>query len=338
MVAVMAFMAMGLVSMPAHAIGITSTGTLDASLEDNGVVNCTGNVTINGTGFSAYLRAYQEGGIDLLLEQYLGDLTPDVQMDFTSALSTLALPIPADLTVELWALDLNVVRNMEQRRGSNFWRFVNNWFIPGHQPAYAIMLGPDLPANAYSVLVNSVTINTQVISLDADEVAFTNTTDPQTITITNYGNSGLSISNVGDDNPLEPPFSLTEDCTTAGVMASGETCGITVTFDPSSLAGADVDRPASGSIYAKAGLGSGIILLGLAFSAGSIRRRRIAIGLIIVLALSMGLLMACGSSDSGIPYYLNLEDKTTYSDTFEVTSDDPDNPTREITVSATVSE
>ena len=128
------------------------------------------------------------------------------------------------------------------------------------------------------------------------------------------------------------PFAInSSDCTDEGAVPSGGgNCDIIVSIDLGSLAATDGH---SSGLYAKAGMGSGILLLGIAFTAGGIRRRRVILGLILALVLGLGLLQACGSSSDLVLPLPTLP--TEYTGMFEIASDDPDDSKMLVTVTAT---
>ena len=332
MVAVMAFMFMGLVSMPAHAGWSVAQRELEVTLSGS-TITAIGNMTLSdAVSPQSYIRVFEQDTTVVLAEAFPGPFSGTTRFDFNEEL-TLDVPVPGILVVQTWAYEPPFAMN----KGSKFWRLVNNWLIPSPELAFAAYASPALPPNIGTLAGSEVLIESPVIALDSTTLSFTNTTDSQQITVTNDGAADLTISAVGVANALPAPFVIVEDCVSGGAMANGGTCGITVSIDLATLADAKGTTHKGGGLLTKAGLGSGIIILGLAFGAGSMRRRRVIIGLFIVLVLSMGLLQACGSSDSTLPYYLLLDDgPTTYTGEFEVASNDPDDAKTMVTVTATL--
>jgi hypothetical protein len=153
------------------------------------------------------------------------------------------------------------------------------------------------------------------VSVASPSVNFGTTQGEQTLTITNTG-IDLTIGSIGVVNPLAPPFAVMADTCSNTTLAQLETCTVTIEFDASTTGAA--------SGMGAMGTGLGILLVGVV-TVWSFRRRRV-LGLIVVLGtLGIGMLAACNNDDG--------DDRTSYTDSFDIPSNDPANPSFTINVS-----
>ncbi|MCK4910974.1 MAG: choice-of-anchor D domain-containing protein, partial [Thermodesulfovibrionales bacterium] len=143
----------------------------------------------------------------------------------------------------------------------------------------------------------------------------------KTLTLTNNGTGDLTLGTINGSDPLGSPFSIvTDTCTGQSVPASG-TCDITVRFKPATV---------SAAAHGIGGLG--VIMLGMVMASGITRRRKALAVLLIGAVMAVSLLAACGGGDGGDTNDEG-EGTSTYSDTFNVPSDDPDTPNITVNVS-----
>ena len=54
----------------------------------------------------------------------------------------------------------------------------------------------------------------------------------KTVTVKNDGNADLSVGNIARNNPIEEPFSITDDTCSGRVLQQSESCEFTVSFSP----------------------------------------------------------------------------------------------------------
>jgi len=153
------------------------------------------------------------------------------------------------------------------------------------------------------------------ISLSVAALDFASTPGGRSITVTNTG-TVLAIGAIASADPLAPPFSITADTCSNTVLPHLGTCSITVDFDPATVAAV----PKTGAFFA----GMGLLFFGAAIT-GSRRRRQFVITLLILAALG-GFLSSCSGSSGG-------RTPVNYSDTFDVPSNDPVNPSVTVLVS-----
>ncbi len=141
------------------------------------------------------------------------------------------------------------------------------------------------------------------------------------VTVTNDGDGDLSLGTVADADPLSSPFSIGADTCSDQTLAPAATCSITVTYAPTPLA----SGPASLGGFSLA------LLLVLGVGAWGRHRRWSLWSGVAVAALSLAVIgvEACGGDDNPTP------EPVTYTDSFDIPSNDPDVPSVSVSVTAT---
>lgn len=113
----------------------------------------------------------------------------------------------------------------------------------------------------------------------------------ETVTVTNNGPLPLSIPNIAQTDILAAPFSIVGDTCSGQTLQPFGQCTVTVRFTPSTAAPLLTSK---GALYA----GTGFLLFGVVLMGGARNRRKLA-GLLIVMAMLAGTLLAsCGSGSS----------------------------------------
>src|SRR5258708_23927896 len=89
-----------------------------------------------------------------------------------------------------------------------------------------------------SLMGTATSVGGPVVSLSTSSLSFGNqplgtTSTPQNFTLTNTGNSPLSIAGVGVTGPNPGDFAQTNDCGTS--VATGASCTFTITFTPTAI-------------------------------------------------------------------------------------------------------
>jgi CSLREA domain-containing protein len=169
----------------------------------------------------------------------------------------------------------------------------------------------DIGALEYSI-ANIGLVST---SVDMGMIAFGSSIE-NTITITNHGPNYLVMGLINGLDPLEPPFSIVNDTCSGLFITNGGTCDITVRFEPATYTAA-----------ATCIGGMGIVMLGMVLASGVSRRRKALASLLIGAVMVVGLLTACGTDTT------TIISKGTFSDTFNIPSNDPDTPNITVNVS-----
>lgn len=132
------------------------------------------------------------------------------------------------------------------------------------------------------------------------------------IYVLNDGKTPLMLGPVGETDPLEAPFSISDDACSNKVLLPGAFCVLTIRFDAATI-------PAAMLL---AGLSfSGLFVIGMLSTSRRYKKQRLALYLFTIMLGT--LLTACGSGDSGTP-------NTDFTGSFDIPSNDPD--TTSITV------
>jgi len=103
-----------------------------------------------------------------------------------------------------------------------------------------VTITDDAPGSPRSITLTGTGLtSTQTLEIDRKALIFptesigdtVNQPNPQTVTLTNTGNSPVTVSSVVSSNPTE--FAVSNGCTTVPPGPSGNTCQVSVTFTPS---------------------------------------------------------------------------------------------------------
>jgi CSLREA domain-containing protein len=141
-----------------------------------------------------------------------------------------------------------------------------------------------------------------------------------TISVSNSGPYSLAIGNIGGSDPLEAPFSIVVDTCSAQVLAKGKTCNITVRFEPATYSATAIGIR-----------GLVIVMLAMVMASGVSRKRKTLAALLIVAVMGVSLLAACGTDTETV--HVKGDSYGSFSDTFNIPSNDPDAPNITVNVS-----
>jgi hypothetical protein len=86
------------------------------------------------------------------------------------------------------------------------------------------------------------------LSFDSTAPGSTSADSPQTVTISNFGNAVLNFSEVGYPVDFPQSTSATGDCTSSTSLAAGESCALTIDFEPVTPLNGNTFLALSGSV------------------------------------------------------------------------------------------
>jgi CSLREA domain-containing protein len=174
----------------------------------------------------------------------------------------------------------------------------------------------DIGAFEYKVPLPQISI----LELDFGRLSYSASIE-NTVTLSNEITGGyLIIGNVAGIDTLEAPFSIVNDTCSFSAIPPGDTCDIAVRFEPSTYTAAAT------------GIGGlGIVMLAIVLTSGATRRRKAIASLLIGGVMVAGLLTACGTDTETV--FVKGDSSGSFSDTFNIPSNDPDTPNITVNVS-----